>query len=74
MQHTYLKADRIGRWWLRRNALGVFNALRPEAGTAPPRCAPGLSPAEPFARPGEGKTLQDLEREGEQLYGRHVSR
>ncbi len=73
VQHTYLRADRWGRWWLRRNTLGVFNALRPEEGTTPRRCPKGTPPARPFVSPGDGQTLDDLERESERLFGRHAT-
>lgn len=75
VQHTSLRTGRSDRWWLRRNALGVFNVLRLDTpNTAPPRCAPGTPPTTPYIQPAEGKTLEDLRREGEQLYGRKATR
>ena len=70
LQHTYFRTD-LGarRWWLRRNQLGGFNVLRHDEGVRPPRCPADASAARPYVRPAEGRTLEDLRREGEERYG-----
>lgn len=55
-------------WALRRNDLGEFNLIRT---TDPKRlslCTDSARLATPYIRPGEGKTLDDLIRESEQVY------
>jgi hypothetical protein len=70
VQHTYLRKGRLNRFWLRRNTLGGFNALRLGESGKPERCARGAAPARPFISPAEGQTLEDLEREGDRIYGK----
>jgi hypothetical protein len=69
VQHTWVRPH-ARRWWLRRNNLGVFNVLTPDAGTRLPRCSEASPPARPYIRPAKGQTLADLVREGEERYGR----
>jgi hypothetical protein len=69
VQHTYLRTDRPNRFWLRRNTLGGFNALRIGDSNKPAHCAKSAPPADPYISPGDGQTLKDLERESERLYG-----
>ena len=71
VQHTSYRTD-LGarRWWLRRNSLGAFNVLRLDDKARLPRCAEGSMPAKPYIRPGDGRTLRDLAREGEEYYGK----
>ena len=70
VQHTYYVRDLgVRHWWLRRNAHGGFNMLRLGARPRPSRCAKGTPPARPFIRPGPGRTLRELMREGEAVYG-----
>lgn len=70
VQHTYYRRD-LGarRWWLRRNTLGAYNALRPHEGETPQRCSADRPAARPYIQPADGKTLEDLRREGEEHYG-----
>ncbi len=71
LQHTYYRTDRSRRWLLRRNTLGSFNVVfDPEQGRLP-RCPTSAPAARPYIRPGDGRTLDDLRREGEVRYGRH---
>jgi len=73
VQHVHFRGDRLSRWWLRRNTLGVFNVLRLENGSKPPRCPADADPAQPLITPPTGQSLKDLEREGARLYGRHTT-
>lgn len=66
VQHTDRRTNRSTRWWLRRNTLGVFNALGVDDENRLPRCASDAAPAEPYVRPTKGQTLEDLRRQGEQ--------
>ena len=71
VQHTHYRTD-LGarRWWLRRNSSGMFNVLRLDEKADVPRCAKNAQPARPYIRPGDGKTLGDLVKEGEKFYGK----
>jgi hypothetical protein len=71
VQHTYYRTY-LGarRWWLRRNSLGAFNVLSVDDKERLPRCTEGSPPAGPYIQPGNGRTLRDLAREGEEYYGR----
>ena len=66
VQHTDRRTNRGTRWWLRRNASGVFNVLGVENENELPRCASDTPPVAPYVRPTEGRTLEDVRREGEQ--------
>lgn len=66
LHNRYL--DKTRTWLLRRNALGMFNVLRPENPDALPRCDASVAFAEPYIRPGAGQTLDDYRREGEERY------
>lgn len=70
VQHTYWRTD-LGKkkWWLRRNTEGDYNILRVERDREPPQCRPNTPPARAYLQPGDGKTLDDLRREGELRYG-----
>ena len=70
-QHSYYRSDLgMRRWWLRRNELGGFNVLSFAEKVRYRRCPEGTPPAVPFVRPGDGRTLRDLQREGEKHYGK----
>ncbi|MBN9465020.1 hypothetical protein [Brevundimonas sp.] len=70
VQHTYFNQARNGRrWLLRRNTLGNYNIMRPTADEPLARCPANIPPARPFISPPDGKTLDDLRREGEDRYG-----
>jgi hypothetical protein len=72
VQHTNYRSDLgVQRWWLRRNALGLFNVLRVSRGTNLPPCAVGDGPATPYISPANGRTIEDVRREGEARYGGH---
>jgi hypothetical protein len=64
VQHTDFPTNRTHRWWLRRNDIGGFNILFPNENANPPRCARAAKPAEPYFRPPQGKTLDDVAAEG----------
>lgn len=70
VQHTYYRRD-LGarRWWLRRNTLGAYNVLQPDEGETLQRCSADSPAARPYIQPSDGKTLEDLRREGEERYG-----
>jgi len=70
LQHTYYRSD-LGarRWWLRRNTLGAYNILQPDEGETLKKCAADSPAARPYIQPSDGKTLEDLRREGEEHYG-----
>jgi hypothetical protein len=71
VQHSDYRADLgMRRWWLRRNDLGGFNALSFDERVRYPRCPEGTPPAAPFVRPGNGRTIRDLQREGDRHYGK----
>ena len=70
VQHTYYRRDfGARRWWLRRNTLGAYNALQPDEGETPQRCSADSPAARPYIQPSNGRTLEDLRREGEEHYG-----
>lgn len=68
--HTSYRRD-LGsrRWKLRRNDLGGFNLLR-GAENLKARCAENQPPALAYIKPPDGRTLEDLRREGREHYGR----
>lgn len=68
VQHAYQPYGE-SRWWLRRNSLGAYNVLRGDDVAPLPRCPLGTGAAKPYVDPPTGKTLADLEREGEAHYG-----
>jgi hypothetical protein len=68
-QHTYYTTG-PHRWWLRRNTLGGFNMYTATETGGARLCDPDAPPLRPFVEPGAGKTLDDLQREGEARYGR----
>jgi hypothetical protein len=66
VQHTSFRLDLPARpWALRRNDLGGFNLIRTGDSQQLPLCHRDASPAPPYIRPSEGRTLADLIREGE---------
>jgi hypothetical protein len=66
VQHTSFRRDLPAKAWaLRRNDLGGFNLIRTSKLDEPAMCPSDASPAPAYIRPGEGKTLADLIREGE---------
>lgn len=69
VQHTSFRKN-LGtrKWWLRRNSLGGFNLLRLGDNEKLPRCTTDSIAADPYIRPPSGKTLDDLLREGEEVY------
>lgn len=70
IQHTYWRRGLgVRKWWLRRNTLGGFNVLREENTDRLERCAQGSPAVDPYISPGEGRTLQDLIREGKERHG-----
>jgi hypothetical protein len=68
VQHTWARSKYAGNWWLRRNSLGLFNAVHVDYKN-PVRCPAGGPAASPYVQPEPGRTLDDLRREGEQEYG-----
>jgi len=70
VQHTYWRKDLgVRKWWLRRNSIGGFNILLEENNETLVRCAPTMPAADPYIRPGEGRTLEDMMREGREANG-----
>ena len=70
IQHTHtVRSRKYFPRWLRRNELGTFNVLENDPDKPPQECATNAPPARPYVQPSKGKTLWDLEREGEALYG-----
>ena len=71
VQHSDFRTD-LGsrRWLLRRNSLQGFNAILRENDPRLPRCAGNAEPARPFIEPGEGRTLEDVRREGAEHFNR----
>ena len=72
IQHTY-RISRYGIWFLRRNMAGGFNVVRYEDDAEPELCPAGTAPTAPYLKPGDGKTLADLRKAGEQRYGHHIN-
>jgi len=68
VQHTY-RVSRQGTWLLRKNTAGGYNVVMPEDETAPARCPEGETPVEPYIRPGDRHTLDDLRDAGIRRYG-----
>lgn len=68
VQHTY-RASRQGTWLLRKNTAGGYNVVVPEDGLALARCSEGAASVEPYIRPGDGYTLDDLRDAGIRRYG-----
>ena len=67
--HTSYRSNLGTRpWALRRNDLGGFNLIRTSDPKRLPFCTDSTGPASPYIRPGKGRTLDDLMREGEQAY------
>lgn len=71
IQHTDYRSD-LGkrRWWLRRNTLGGFNAELQSVEAKRQLCFASAKAVPPFTRPGPGRSLDDLRREGARHYGR----
>lgn len=69
MQHTYFKSGLRGRWLLRRNSMGGYNARwqADERGTR--RCVRNAPPARPYLSARDQAALDQLRREGEARYG-----
>lgn len=72
VQHTY-RVSREEVWLLRENTAGGYNVVVPEEGAALRRCSAGAAPVEPYVRPGDGHTLDDLRDAGIRLYGQHAN-
>ena len=70
VQHTYF-LEQPRSWMLRRNGAGGFNILHAEDGIVPTRCPADAAPADPYIRPGAGRTLDDLREEGISRHGHH---
>ncbi len=70
VQHTY-HVSREGSWWLRKNTEGGYNVVVPEDGVALTRCSAAITAVEPYIRPGDGQSLDDLRNEGIRRYGHH---
>jgi hypothetical protein len=70
--HTDYRPD-LGsrRWKLRRNDLGGFNLLR-GAENLTARCADDQPPATAYIKPPDGRTLEDLRREGREVRERYA--
>jgi hypothetical protein len=69
IQHTSFRRDLpVKAWALRRNDLGGFNLIRTSKADELALCSREVSPAPAYIRPGEGKTLADLIREGERAF------
>lgn len=68
VQHTY-RVLRRGTWLLRKNTAGGYNVVVPEDGAALVRCSEGATSVEPYIRPGDGHTLDDLRDAGIRRYG-----
>jgi hypothetical protein len=71
VQHTFWRDD-LGKkkWWVRRNSEGIFNLLRYEKNEKPIQCKPGAGPDRAYLVAGNGRTLNDLRREGEVREGK----
>jgi hypothetical protein len=72
VQHTY-RVSREGTWLLRKNTAGGYNVLAPEDGASLARCSAEVASVQPYIRPGEGHTLEDLRDTGIRRYGHHTS-
>jgi hypothetical protein len=72
VQHTY-RVSREGTWLLRKNAAGGYNVVVPEDGTVLARCSAGSKSVEPYIRPSDGHTLDDLRDAGIRRYGHHTN-
>lgn len=72
VQHTY-RVSREGTWLLRKNTAGGYNVVVPEDGVALARCSDGISSVEPYIRPGNGHTLDDLRDTAIRRYGHHAN-
>ena len=68
--HTYYISD-SRTWYLRENTAGTYNILRPSDPSKVGRCGVRTYPTEPYIRPGEGQSYEDLRREGEDRYNRY---
>jgi hypothetical protein len=72
VQHTY-RVSREGTWLLRKNTAGSYNVVVPEDGAALARCSAGVTSVEPYIRPGDGHTLDDLHDAGIRRYGHRTN-
>ncbi|APG63155.1 hypothetical protein LPB140_10545 [Sphingorhabdus lutea] len=64
LMHSYFREKTL-TMLLRRNTAGTFNLIRAEPSSIR-RCEAGSEPVPPYLRPGDGKTLDDYRREGEE--------
>jgi hypothetical protein len=72
VQHTY-RVAREGTWFLRKNTAGSYNVVPQEYGATLGRCSAEVMPVEPFIRPADRDTLDDLRNAGIRRYGHHTS-
>lgn len=72
IQHTY-RVSREGTWLLRKNTAGGYNVVVPEDGAELARCSDGIASVEPYIRPGDERTLDDLRDAGIRRYGHHTN-
>jgi hypothetical protein len=69
VQHAEYRTDTgAARLFLRRNELGIYNAVHSREERLP-RCSAGSPPANSFISPTAGQTLADLRRESERSWG-----
>lgn len=72
IQHTY-RMPREATWLLRKNTAGGYNILTPESVSSIARCPAEAALVEPYIRPGEKRTLDNLRDAGIHRYGHHTS-
>lgn len=68
VQHTY-RVSREGTWLFRKNAAGGYNDLAYKDGMTLVRCSANAGPIQPYIRPSEGQTLDDIRDAGIRRYG-----
>lgn len=68
VQHTYFRANYRTTWWLRRNTADGFNVVSRGKTTTLLPCPTGTPAVEPYLRPHDGQTLDDLRRVAERRH------
>lgn len=70
IQHTY-RVPRERTWLLRKTIAGGYNVVVSKDGAAPVRCPDGTAAVEPYIRPRDRRTLDDLRDAAIRRHGLH---
>lgn len=71
IMHTYYVSNLpAGPWYLRLNSDGGYNVVGRSNDAPILKCPLGTAPARPYLSPGPERSLAEIRREGEEIYGR----